>query len=69
MVLKSISHSTLQLPALGKLGNFEREVALTSGARKYNTMNVLQMIPTLASFSIDEIVWAREGKQERWDAP
>ena len=39
--------------ALGKLGNPEGEVVLTRGARKHN---VVQMIPTLASCSFDEIV-------------
>lgn len=49
--------------ALGKLGNPEGEVVLTRGARKHN---VIQMIPTLASCSFDEIVDAREGDQVQW---
>lgn len=49
--------------ALGKLGNPEGEVVLTRGAKKHN---VIQMIPTLASCSFDEIVDAREGDQVQW---
>ncbi len=49
--------------ALGKLGNPEGEVVLTRGAKKHN---VVQMIPTLASCSFDEIVDAREGDQTQW---
>ena len=49
--------------ALGKLGNPEGEVILTRGARKHN---VVQMIPTLASCSFDEIVDAKEGDQVQW---
>ena len=49
--------------ALGKLGNPEGEVILTRGARKHN---VIQMIPTLASCSFDEIVDAAEGGQVQW---
>ncbi|KAF2771525.1 hypothetical protein EJ03DRAFT_388274 [Teratosphaeria nubilosa] len=49
--------------ALGKLGNPEGEVVLTRGARKHN---VIQMIPTLASCSFDEIVDAKEGDQVQW---
>jgi L-lactate dehydrogenase (cytochrome) len=49
--------------ALGKLGNPEGEVVLTRGARKHN---VVQMIPTLASCSFDEIVDAAEGGQVQW---
>ena len=49
--------------ALGKLGNPEGEVILTRGAKKHN---VIQMIPTLASCSFDEIVDAREGDQVQW---
>lgn len=49
--------------ALGKLGNPEGEVVLTRGARKHN---VIQMIPTLASCSFDEIVDAAEGDQVQW---
>ncbi|KAI9725318.1 MAG: Cytochrome b2, mitochondrial precursor [Chrysothrix sp. TS-e1954] len=49
--------------ALGKLGNPEGEVVLTRGA---HTHNVIQMIPTLASCSFDEIVDARQGDQVQW---
>lgn len=49
--------------ALGKLGHPEGEVVLTRGARKHN---VIQMIPTLASCSFDEIVDAKEGDQVQW---
>lgn len=49
--------------ALGKLGNPEGEVVLTRAARKHN---VVQMIPTLASCSFDEIVDAAEGGQVQW---
>ena len=49
--------------ALGKLGNPEGEVVLTRGAHKHN---VVQMIPTLASCSFDEIVDARRDPQVQW---
>ncbi|KAI9732623.1 MAG: Cytochrome b2, mitochondrial precursor [Cirrosporium novae-zelandiae] len=49
--------------ALGKLGNPEGEVVLTRGAARHN---VIQMIPTLASCSFDEIVDAADGKQVQW---
>jgi L-lactate dehydrogenase (cytochrome) len=49
--------------ALGKLGHPEGEVVLTRGAKMHN---VVQMIPTLASCSFDEIVDAREGDQVQW---
>ena len=49
--------------ALGKLGHPDGEVILTRGARKHN---VIQMIPTLASCSFDEIVDAKEGDQTQW---
>lgn len=49
--------------ALGKLGHPEGEVNLTRGAHKHN---VVQMIPTLASCSFDEIVDARQGDQVQW---
>ncbi|KAG5923886.1 hypothetical protein E4U61_002349 [Claviceps capensis] len=49
--------------ALGKLGNPEGEVVLTRAA---HTHNVIQMIPTLASCSFDEIVDARRGDQVQW---
>lgn len=49
--------------ALGKLGNPEGEVVLTRGAHKHN---VIQMIPTLASCSFDEIVDARQDDQVQW---
>lgn len=49
--------------ALGKLGNPEGEVVLTrAGYRE----NVIQMIPTLASCSFDEIVDAKQGDQVQW---
>ncbi|KAH7327929.1 FMN-dependent dehydrogenase-domain-containing protein [Stachybotrys elegans] len=49
--------------ALGKLGNPEGEVVLTRAA---HTHNIIQMIPTLASCSFDEIVDARQGDQVQW---
>lgn len=49
--------------ALGKLGNPEGEVLLTRGAKKHN---VIQMIPTLASCSFDEIMDAAEDGQVQW---
>ena len=49
--------------ALGKLGNPEGEVVLTRAAHDHN---VVQMIPTLASCSFDEIVDARRGDQVQW---
>lgn len=49
--------------ALGKLGHPEGEVVLTRGARKHN---VIQMIPTLASCSFDQIVDAKQGDQTQW---
>ncbi|OAA44430.1 Aldolase-type TIM barrel [Metarhizium rileyi] len=49
--------------ALGKLGHPEGEVVLTRAAHKHN---VIQMIPTLASCSFDEIVDARQGDQVQW---
>ena len=49
--------------ALGKLGHREGEVVLTRGAKKHN---VIQMIPTLASCSFDEIMDAAEGDQVQW---
>jgi L-lactate dehydrogenase (cytochrome) len=49
--------------ALGKLGHHEGEVILTRVARKHN---VIQMIPTLASCSFDEIVDAAEPGQVQW---
>lgn len=49
--------------ALGKLGHPEGEVVLTRAAYKHN---VIQMIPTLASCSFDEIVDARQGDQVQW---
>jgi L-lactate dehydrogenase (cytochrome) len=49
--------------ALGKLGHHEGEVCLTRGAYKHN---VIQMIPTLASCSFDEIVDAAEPGQVQW---
>lgn len=49
--------------ALGKLGHPEGEVVLTKAAHKHN---VIQMIPTLASCSFDEIVDAKQGDQVQW---
>lgn len=49
--------------ALGKLGHPEGEVVLTRGAHKHN---VIQMIPTLASCSFDEIVDAAQPSQVQW---
>jgi L-lactate dehydrogenase (cytochrome) len=49
--------------ALGKLGNPEGEVILTRAAHKHN---IIQMIPTLASCSFDEIVGAAQGGQVQW---
>ncbi|KAH0543715.1 hypothetical protein FGG08_002031 [Glutinoglossum americanum] len=49
--------------ALGKLGHPEGEVILTRAAKKHN---VIQMIPTLASCSFDELVDARQGDQVQW---
>ncbi|KAI5852896.1 FMN-dependent dehydrogenase-domain-containing protein [Morchella snyderi] len=49
--------------ALGKLGNPEGEVVLTRAAHKHD---VIQMIPTLASCSFDEIVDAKRGDQVQW---
>lgn len=49
--------------ALGKLGHHEGEVLLTRAAK---THNVIQMIPTLASCSFDEIMDAAQGDQVQW---
>ncbi|KAK1237773.1 hypothetical protein MKX07_003609 [Trichoderma sp. CBMAI-0711] len=49
--------------ALGKLGHPEGEVVLTRAAA---THNVIQMIPTLASCSFDELVDAAQGDQVQW---
>ena len=49
--------------ALGKLGNPEGEVVLTRGAHKHN---VIQMIPTLASCSFDEIMDEAKPGQVQW---
>lgn len=49
--------------ALGKLGHPEGEVLLTKASKKHN---VIQMIPTLASCSFDEIMDAAEGDQVQW---
>jgi L-lactate dehydrogenase (cytochrome) len=49
--------------ALGKLGNPEGEVILTRGAHKHN---VIQMIPTLASCSFDEIMDEAKDGQCQW---
>jgi len=49
--------------ALGKLGHPEGECILTRAAHKHN---VIQMIPTLASCSFDEIVDAAQDPQTQW---
>lgn len=49
--------------ALGKLGHPEGEVVLTKAAHEHN---VVQMIPTLASCSLDEIIDAKQGDQVQW---
>jgi len=49
--------------ALGKLGHPEGEKNLTRAAAKHN---IIQMIPTLASCSFDEIVDAAEPGQTQW---
>ena len=49
--------------ALGKLGHPEGELVLTRGAGMHN---VIQMIPTLASFSFDDIVDAKAEGQTQW---
>ncbi|KAF8250888.1 hypothetical protein K440DRAFT_596678 [Wilcoxina mikolae CBS 423.85] len=49
--------------ALGKLGHPDGETVLTRAAAKHD---VIQMIPTLASCSFDEIVGAADGKQTQW---
>ncbi|PHH78590.1 hypothetical protein CDD80_6632 [Ophiocordyceps camponoti-rufipedis] len=49
--------------ALGKLGHPEGEVVLTRAAHAHG---VIQMIPTLASCSFDDIVDAKQGDQVQW---
>lgn len=49
--------------ALGKLGHPEGEVLLTKASKSHD---VIQMIPTLASCSFDEIVDAAQGDQVQW---
>lgn len=49
--------------ALGKLGHPDGEVCLT---RASATHDVVQMIPTLASCSFDEIVDAKTDRQTQW---
>ena len=49
--------------ALGKLGHPDGEICLTRAA---NTHDVIQMIPTLASCSFDEIADARSPTQTQW---
>ena len=73
--VKNIDYSTTMLgtkvsmpfyvtaTALGKLGHPEGETCLTRGA---HTHDVIQMIPTLASCSFDEIVDARRDPQTQW---
>jgi L-lactate dehydrogenase (cytochrome) len=49
--------------ALGKLGHPEGEVVLTKAA---GTRGIIQMIPTLASCSLDELSTARIPGQNQW---
>ncbi|GEQ67925.1 hypothetical protein JCM33374_g1591 [Metschnikowia sp. JCM 33374] len=49
--------------ALGKLGHPDGEKVLTRAAAK---QDVIQMIPTLASCSFDEIMDAADGQQTQW---
>ncbi|QBM90553.1 L-lactate dehydrogenase cytochrome [Metschnikowia aff. pulcherrima] len=49
--------------ALGKLGHPDGEKVLTRSAAK---QDVIQMIPTLASCSFDEIMDEADGKQTQW---
>lgn len=49
--------------ALGRLGHPDGEKVLTKAAA---TEDVIQMIPTLASCSFDEIMDAADGKQTQW---
>ncbi|TPX57626.1 hypothetical protein SpCBS45565_g08163, partial [Spizellomyces sp. 'palustris'] len=49
--------------ALGKLGHREGEVVLTRAA---GTRQIVQMMPTLASCSLDEMVAARATGQTQW---
>ncbi|KAI5815183.1 putative mitochondrial cytochrome b2 [Pyronema omphalodes] len=49
--------------ALGKLGHPDGECCLTKAAARHG---LIQMIPTLASCSFDEIVDAADGKQTQW---
>lgn len=49
--------------ALGKLGHHEGEVCLTKAAQH---QDIIQMIPTLASCSFDEIVDAAAPNQTQW---
>ena len=49
--------------ALGKLGHPEGEVVLTRAAA---TRDIIQMMPTLASCSLDEMTAARAPNQTQW---
>lgn len=49
--------------ALGRLGHKDGEKVLTRAASR---QDVIQMIPTLASCSFDEIMDAADGKQTQW---
>ena len=49
--------------ALGRLGHPDGEVALTKAA---GSRNIIQMMPTLASCSVDEMVSARNSTQTQW---
>ncbi|KAG5365911.1 Cytochrome b2 [Yarrowia sp. B02] len=60
---KSSAPFYITATALGKLGHEEGEVVLTRSADK---TGVIQMIPTLASCSFDEIVDAATDKQTQW---
>lgn len=61
--LQELTEVEVTATALGKLGHPEGEVVLTRGAKKHN---VIQMIPTLASCSFDEIVDSKQGDQVQW---
>ena len=55
--------ASLSLTDSGKLGHVEGEVVLTRAAK---AQNIIQMIPTLASCSFDEIADAARGGQTQW---
>ncbi|KAI9091147.1 FMN-dependent dehydrogenase-domain-containing protein [Phlyctochytrium arcticum] len=64
-MLGSLSNLPIYISAtaLGKLGHKEGEVVLTRGAGK---KGIIQMMPTLASCSMDEMVDARIDGQTQW---